>query len=294
MVGRWLCRYGCAPPEWDDAMVTTCPRSFFFIVFVMVAALAARAEPPPPTTAPQSPPAGVDPKADELLRKMGAHLRAAREVSFTAHAITDQFSADGQKIQYAKNQKVRLRRPDKLACDVAGDTDDLQFRYDGSTVTLYNPRTNSWGSVDAPATIDRALDDLAQRFGVAIPLADLVFPDPYQVLIENVRSGQYIGDGYVMDTPCHHLAFRQAAVDWQIWIEHGPQPLPRKIVITFKELPAHPQYTAFLSDWNLKATLDDDMFRFHPPAGAKQVEFAPPMPATPTTQPATLPGQGTR
>ena len=211
---------------------------------------------------------------------MGQCLAAAKSVTFDSHAISDELMPDGQKLQYARNQKVQLRRPDKLVADVVGDKEDLQFRYDGKTVTLYNPRNNSWGSTDAPASIDQTLDMLAQKYGMAIALADLVFADPYKCLIENVRTGQYLGTGYVLDTKCHHLAFRQAAVDWQIWIEDGDKPLPRKVVITFKESPAHPQYTAFLSNWNLSAELPDSAFTFTPPADSKKVEFSP------ATQPA--------
>jgi hypothetical protein len=137
-----------------------------------------------------------------------------------------------------------------------------------------------------PASIDDTLDTLAGKYGMALPLADLVFADPYKGLTENVRSSQYLGTGYVFDTKCHHLAFRQAAIDWQIWVEEGSKPLPRKIVITFKESPGHPQYTAFLSNWNLDAKIADGSFSFTPPAGAKQVDFAP------TTQPAAAAAEG--
>src|SRR5688500_16778828 len=102
-----------------------------------------RAQQPPAASAT----AAVDPKADEILRKMGATLQAAKSVSFTSHAIVDHAREDGQRVQYAKNQKVQLRRPDKLAGDVSGDVEDLQFRYDGKQVAIYNARTNSWGSI---------------------------------------------------------------------------------------------------------------------------------------------------
>ena len=94
-------------------------------------------------------------------------------------------------------------------------------------------------------------------------------------MIENARSGQYLGVGYVFDTKCHHLAFRQPSVDWQIWIEEGDKPLPRKLVITSKDTPAHPQYTAFLSDWKLSPKIDEAAFTFKAPDGAKKVDFAP-------------------
>src|SRR3954469_5423598 len=151
----------------------------------------------------------VDAKADKILKSMGTKLGKARQISFDSHAIADQYTSDGQKVQYAKNQKVLLRRPDRLAVDVTGDIEDLQFRYDGKRVTLYNPRTHSWGTADAPALIDDTLDTLAEKYGMALPLADLVFGDPYKSLPEPVRSSQYLGVGYVFDVRCHHLAFRQ-------------------------------------------------------------------------------------
>jgi hypothetical protein len=235
-------------------------------------------QPPQPQPQPQSTP--TDPKADAILKKMGETLGRAKRITFDSHAIADQLSPDGQKLQFAKNQKVRLQRPDKLSVDVAGDLEDLEFRYDGKRVTLYNPRTSSWGSADMPPSIDDTLDTLADKYQMALPLADLVFADPYKCLSEHVRSSEYLGDGWVFDTKCDHLAFRQSAIDWQIWVEQGERAVPRKIVITFKESPGHPQYTAFLSNWNLAAELPESTFAFTPPAGAKQVEFAP------STQPA--------
>ena len=260
----------------DRVLHMTRSHVFLTLICALVAAMPAmtRAQQAlAPTVAPAA--AAIDPKADEVLKKMSATLKASKSFSFSAHAIVDQATPDGQKIQYAKNQKVQLRRPDKLAADVVGDLDDLQFRYDGKRVTLFNPRTRSYGSADAPATIEDMLDMLAQKYGMVVPLADLAFSDPYKCLTENVRSGQYIGSGYVGDTKCDHLAFRGGAVDWQIWIDQGDKPFPLKIVITFKDSPGYPQYTAFLSDWNLDAQAPDSAFEFSPPADAKKVEFAP-------------------
>ena len=76
-----------------------------------------------------------------------------------------------------------------------------------------------------------------------------------------------------------HLAFRQEFIDWQIWIAEEDN-LPRKIVITYKEQPGHPQYTAFLKNWNLSAQTSDSAFVLTPPAQAKKTAFASPVPAT--------------
>ena len=228
----------------------------------------------------QPPPAAIDPKADAALKHMGALLGGAKALSFTSHSTVDQSLDNGQAVQVARNQRVVVRRPDRLAAVIDADLEDLNYWYDGKRVTVLNRRTNAYSSVDAPPTIDATFDMLAGKYGLVVPLADLLFDDPYKTLMSGARSGVYVGTGYVFDTRCDHLAFRQEGVDWQIWIEQGEKPVPRKVVITYKELPARPQYTSYLSDWNLNADVKDEQFVPKIPQDAKKVEFGPTPPPT--------------
>ena len=50
-------------------------------------------------------------------------------------------------------------------------------------------------------------------------------------------------------------------------------PLPRKLVITHKEEPLAPKYTAHLSEWDFQTRASDAWFVFKPPAGADEIEF---------------------
>jgi len=72
---------------------------------------------------------------------------------------------------------------------------------------------------------------------------------------------------------CHHLAFTQDNLDWQVWIEDGPQPLIRKFVITQKNEPGAPEFTALIMHWNVSDRVDDSDFAFSPPKGAAKVEM---------------------
>jgi hypothetical protein len=237
----------------------------------------------PPAATPAAPAAAVDPKADAALKRMGALLTGAKAFTFKSHSTVDQSLDNGQAVQVARNQHVMVRRPDHLAAVVEADLEDLNYWYDGKRVTVLNRRVNAYSTIDAPPTIDATFDMLAEKYGLVVPLSDLLFDDPYKALVNGARSGVYIGTGYVFDTKCDHLAFRQAGVDWQIWIEQGEKPVPRKVVITYKELPARPQYTSYLSDWNLNPELKDEQFAAKIPQGAKKVEFgAAPAPAAPT------------
>jgi hypothetical protein len=244
-----------------------------------VAAMAPAESPGTGVKTAQSP--AIDAKVDAALRQMSSALTEGRSLSFEAHCIADEVLPDGQKVQAARNQKVLVRRPDRIHATVAGDQDDLLFVYDGKQITLFNPRTATYASTAAKSSIDDTLDMLASQYGMSIPLADLVFADPYKSLIERVRSAKDLGQGYVFDAKCRHLAFRQESVDWQIWIDTGTS-LPRKLVITYKEQPGHPEFTAFFDKWNLSADAPDSSFEFKPPPEAKRAEFAEPN--TPTTK----------
>ena len=222
----------------------------------------------------------IDPNADALLKKMSAALAGAKDFSFEAHSIADQVMPNGQKVQYARTQTVAVRRPDKIHASVKGDTDDLEFVYDGKQVALLDPKANTYVAIEAKASIDETMDLLASEYSMVIPLADLIFADPYKALMERARSGIDVGSGYVFDARCRHLAFRCEAVDWQIWIDESDS-LPRKLVITYKDQPAHPQFIAFFSKWNLSAKTPDSQFTFTPPAGATKTDLG-----APATQPA--------
>ena len=69
---------------------------------------------------------------------------------------------------------------------------------------------------------------------------------------------------------CMHYAFRQEKVDWQVWVEEGAQPLPCKLVITSRDDPSMPQYTAVLH-WDLTTPVEASALAFTPPADARKI-----------------------
>jgi hypothetical protein len=108
---------------------------------------------------------------------------------------------------------------------------------------------------------------------VYAPGSDLIYKNAYNILTEDVISGFYIGMSVVGGVKCHHLAFRGNEVDWQIWIEEGNKPLPKKFIVTSKWMTGAPQFTVTIKSWNLSPKLADNMFTFVPPKGAQKIDF---------------------
>jgi hypothetical protein len=64
----------------------------------------------------------------------------------------------------------------------------------------------------------------------------------------------------------------------QLWIAKSPEPLPRRVVITYKNAPGEPQFRADLDEWSVPAQLDAAAFAFVPPANAEQIMYLAPRP----------------
>ena len=234
-------------------------------VLVSSQALGGSAEGPP-----------IDPQADKLLQQMGEYMKSTKQFTFRADVSFDQVLESGQKLLYTQSVNVSVRRPDRLQAHVKGDINNKGFWFDGKRITLLDKKLNAYATAEVPADIDAALEHLVDRFGVTAPVSDLVLNDPYPALSKNIQTGSYIGLNEVHGVKAHHLAFTQESIDWQIWIkDDGGKPVPKMLVITYKQVEGSPQFTALLSDWNFSPRLQDSLFTFKAPEKAIRMEFLP-------------------
>ena len=215
----------------------------------------------------------VDPKAIEALKAMGAYLRTLKSFALHSDTTKDEVLDSGQTIQFTNTIDIQSKLPNRLRLEVNSDRIQRKIYYDGKTVTQYAPRLNYYATFDAPGTVRETLVAAADKFDLRLPLADLFFWGTDQSGIEDIKSAIEVGASRVGGVECTHYAFRQDGVDWQLWIERGKTPLPRKLVITTRDEPAHPQYMAVLR-WDLKASMTDKTFAFVPPKGAQKITAA--------------------
>ncbi len=216
--------------------------------------------------------AGVQPEADQALRQMGQLLASTKVFRFEAHIVQDQPYSAGQKIQFYQHRRVTVSRPGSVHVEGDGDLEQNTAWYRDGVISVLDGMRQVYTQIEGPKDIDGMLDHLALDHGWVMPLADFIVSDPYQSAISRVQVGTYLGLHRVRDTECHHLAFRQEGIDWQIWIDAGETPVPRKLLITFTNLAGQPQWSAELEGWDLAPDLDDDLFVFNPPADAERLD----------------------
>jgi hypothetical protein len=266
---------------------------WLFVAALALAPLAGAQE--PAAGRPSTPPArSVEARAEQELKRMGEFLAGLPHFALEAEETFDEIP-DGQlRRQLTNVRRVAVERPNHFAADVTGDTLNRASWYDGRTVTVLDKEHNVYATIEAPGTIDATLDKLVDEYGVVLPLVDVLYSDSYAVLMEGVTYGRYLGIHQAAGVDCHHLAFSQATIEWQIWIDAGDKPLPRKLVISYVQEPGEPQYGAVIRRWNLESKAPEGLFTFEAPEGAQKIDAKDmkPRESEDVTPPETAPKEG--
>lgn len=247
------------------------PPSCMALALALVGAPAVAQEPASPDHDPFSKPTEhvVSEEARAVLDRMTRYLRGLQTFSIDTQASRDEVVALGYKLQNNERSVIIVQRPNKLRADISGDIRNRTIVYDGTRLTMYSPDDAVFARTDAPDTLADLIGVLLD-IGVEMPLIDVLYQATAGTLTDDVRGGILVGESTIDGIASDHLAFRQANVDWQLWVEQGPRPLPRKILITTRYEVGDPQYQAILH-WNLKPRIHRSTFEFAPPKGVTEI-----------------------
>jgi hypothetical protein len=256
----------------------------------LLGACSSTAPPPPASSAPASPAAAasasapaptpataqqknlVDPAAVQALKDMGAYLQTLRRYQVSLDLTGERVLQDGQKLMHSASAELYVAQPNRIRASTSTATSRRVLSYDGKKVTLLFPDSNYYSSVDFSGTVAELVGRLRSNYNVELPAADLFAWGTPAAPVEGLESAMNAGQAIVNGTLCNQYAFRQAGIDWQIWLSASGNPLPMKLVVTSLADDSRPQsVTEF--HWNLKPKFQDSAFTFVPPAGAKPVDM---------------------
>jgi hypothetical protein len=214
-----------------------------------------------------------DPGAMGALDKMGAYLRSVRAFQVQADVTQEEVLDNGEKIQFAHRTNLLAQAPDRVMIDIEGDRQSRLYLFDRGTFTAYARRAGYYATMTTKTTIVELADVLDDQYDMELPLIDLFLWGGPRSSVKEITSAADIGPSQVGGVSCEHYAFRQPGLDWQVWIQKGDFPLPRKLVLTTTTDEARPQHTSVLT-WNLAPAYNDAAFQFVPPPGVNKIKFA--------------------
>ena len=214
-------------------------------------------------------------EGERLMRQMSDTLVSASRFTFaTAESLEHPDRSTGRVLHFTRT--VTVRRPDAMFFEVDGTGDtaiDVSAFYDGRTVSLRNNAHGLWAETTVPGTLDEMLDDVARRYSLPVPIADVIYSLPYDAFIGRDTKGGFVGRETIDGIECAHLGYADDLVDVQIWIPSSGQPLPRRVELVYKQAPGAPKARIDFTSWDLAPPIADEVFTFQPGEGPRQVAF---------------------
>lgn len=215
----------------------------------------------------------VDPQAVAALKRMSAYLTTLNTFEIRSEGSLDVVTDEGQRVQLDGVTNYKVRRPG-FVIDFESDLKSRRFIYDGKNFTVYAPKMDFYATVPAPATNREVLELVYNQYGIKLPLEDLFrWNDPNSVRSDKLISGYQLGTATLDGVKTDHFVFREKEIDWEVWIQQGDQPLPRKMVIIDRTQSEYPTFIARLQ-WKVNPTFTDADFAFTPDKDAKRIELA--------------------
>jgi hypothetical protein len=216
----------------------------------------------------------MQPQAVDALNRLGGYLRSLKRFRIVADSVTDAVLTTGQNVGFLHRTEMSVQRPDKLAVIITGSRAPKGLIYDGRTAVIFNDTHGYYSKVPAPPTIRQLITDADQKYGVQLPLVDLFYWGTQSDDEKALTSALFIGLDKVQGKWCNHYAYQQPGLDWELWIQTGPRPLPCRFVVTDTTQPSRPQH-AVNYEWTLDPTFSATTFEFHPRAGDHEIPMRP-------------------
>ncbi len=153
----------------------------------------------------------------------------------------------GQTIAFRERRRILLDRPNGLRAEaLRSDGDEAKLFFDGTTMVLLNTRKNVYARLEHPGDLDSLVRYAVDDLGIRVPLAWMLLSTLPRELERLTLQVDHVERDVLDFPPTHHLAGRTANIDFQFWI--GPDQLPRRVILSYRNEPGQPQFWAEFSD----------------------------------------------
>jgi hypothetical protein len=195
----------------------------------------------------------------EIVERMSSKLGSEQTFSVTTREVRDQIKTSGQLQQVTLTRETIVRRPDRLYSKASGDVQN-EIWYDGVGLTFAMHNEKVFGQARMPETLDKTLDAMHERYGVATPVADFLYAAPVKALLTDTTKGGWVGRATIDGKAADHLSFSDKGVNWELWTAAAGDPLPLKSIATFTENKRLRKVDVTFSEWNFSPQIASDRF----------------------------------
>jgi hypothetical protein len=220
---------------------------------------------------------GEEKTAAAKIEAMANLLAKAPRLGVAADCTYDVVQDSGEKIEFGERRELTLRRPDRARFEVTRrDGSRRGLLFDGTRLTAFDVDAKVYATVEKPGTLDAALAYYTRDLKMRLPLRELFAADLPHRVKDVLGSARLVGQETVGGVSTDHVAFRDDTADVQLWIKRDGDPLPQRIVITYRLAEGQPQFEADFHGWTFNPDVPDSIFTFVPAAGAEKIPILTP------------------
>jgi hypothetical protein len=225
-------------------------------------------------TAPANARSEADEGAAKRVEAMASFLAKAPRLSVTVDCSFDVVQDSGQKIEFGEVRAITLRRPDRVRIETTRrDGSRRSLIFDGKQLVAFDVDQKVYATVQKTGTTDAAFDYIKDDLDMRLPLSELFSSNFAQKISDMLGSARLVGEDTLNGVATDHVALRGDTADLQLWIARTGDPLPQRLVITYRLAEGQPQFAANFRDWNLAPDVPDSLFSFTPAEGAQEIPF---------------------
>jgi hypothetical protein len=201
------------------------------------------------------------------VREMSDYLAALGSVSMTCSVARNERDVDEKDTAAPLEITIHRTWPNKLRADVGGEPGAAGVRCDGSRVSVFNCANGEYATVEQIEDFDAALKLLAELLGLPEAAFGVLSDDAFGALVTKTgtNDARYVGREDLENRLCHHLAFQSPTAHWDLWLELGDPPLPRRLLVDAPDGTGEAGYLVRITSWDASAEFMEDFFVFEPP-----------------------------
>jgi peroxiredoxin len=251
------------------------------VLMATVAVDSARAE--EPAQAPTTPAATAEAAPADSPKIDAASLKTLTAMSdFYAKApsmsvqvkVAANINIVGQPTQKSQaTLDYQIKRPDRYLVKLESDGENVTAASDGKTTTMYLPQAKQY----IRTSVDQATVFQTPMMGMLLNGA-LVSANPLEAIKKDLTKASYIGAEKINGIDCQHLKLVDDEGDIELWIGNAEQPLVHQAVVDQSRGMAAAGHAGSViiniqfNNWMVGKAIDEAVFKFDPPADAKEVK----------------------
>jgi hypothetical protein len=209
-----------------------------------------------------------DEKAVEAIEKLSSTIGDLQSCSLTVYAELTEPGQNGGK-PLIKQSDVYLKGDDHMFIYSVRNNARYGYWFDGSFLSTFHYDENVYDQVQAPPTVLETIDSVHRRYKIDFPSADFWYPTLTEDMINQFDTIVELGSKNVGDVLCKEINAFNQNVDVYILIEESTN-LPKQLEIYYLGEKKGQTYFSTFSNWKVNPEIEDEIFKFAPPAGSEQ------------------------